>query len=88
MKSWCAHSPVSVDPEAFAIEWQDAWNTHDLPRILSHYTDDVIFRSCKAKAVVGAGEVHGKDALRDYWSTALKRQPDLKFEVQDVFMGH
>src|SRR5207302_4356035 len=26
--------------EAFAREWVDAWNAHDLARILSHYTDD------------------------------------------------
>src|SRR3989441_9324770 len=26
--------------EAFAREWVDAWNAHDLERILSHYTDD------------------------------------------------
>ena len=26
--------------EAFAREWVDAWNAHDIERILSHYTDD------------------------------------------------
>ena len=24
----------------FAAEWIEAWNAHDLDRILSHYTDD------------------------------------------------
>jgi len=26
--------------EHFAREWIGSWNTHDLDRILSHYTDD------------------------------------------------
>ncbi|MDP9013943.1 MAG: nuclear transport factor 2 family protein [Pseudomonadota bacterium] len=26
--------------EEFAKEWIDAWNSHDLERILSHYADD------------------------------------------------
>jgi ketosteroid isomerase-like protein len=30
---------------AFADEWTDAWNAHDLDRILSHYAADVVFES-------------------------------------------
>jgi ketosteroid isomerase-like protein len=26
--------------EAFASEWIEAWNSHDLDRILAHYSDD------------------------------------------------
>ena len=79
---------MAVDARAFAKEWQDAWNSHDLPRILSHYSDDVIFRSRKAKALVGAGEIQGKRALGNYWARALETQPDLRFVVTDVFQGH
>ena len=35
----------SVDLHAFAEEWITAWNTHDLDRILSHYAEDIVFRS-------------------------------------------
>ncbi len=28
------------DVQGFAQEWIDAWNSHDLDRILSHYADD------------------------------------------------
>jgi hypothetical protein len=37
-----------MDAEAavrFAEEWEAAWNAHDLDRLLSHYTDDVVFQS-------------------------------------------
>ena len=77
-----------MDFEAFAVEWEVAWNSHDIDRILSHYTDDVVFRSRKAIALVGTGEVQGKANLRTYWLAALERQPDLKFSVQHVFKGH
>lgn len=75
-------------PDGFAKEWEAAWNSHDLDRILSHYADDVEFRSAKAVATVGTGVVRGKAALRDYWARALSRQPDLRFSVTGVYTGH
>lgn len=77
-----------MDFHAFAEEWEAAWNSHDLDRILSHYADDVVFRSHKAVQLAGCGEIHGKPALRAYWSAALERQPNLSFVVVDVFSGH
>jgi len=38
--------------------------------------------------LVGSGEIKGKESLRAYWTEALSRQPDLKFEVLDVFRGY
>ncbi len=77
-----------MDYSAFAASWERGWNSHDLDRIMGHYRDDIVFRSRKAIPLVGHGEIHGKAALRDYWATALARQPDLAFTVQDVFEGH
>ncbi|HEX5049396.1 MAG TPA: nuclear transport factor 2 family protein, partial [Gammaproteobacteria bacterium] len=31
--------------QTFAHEWIDAWNSHDLDRILSHYADDFVMSS-------------------------------------------
>jgi len=76
-----------VDHHAFARAWQDAWNSHDLDRILAHYREDVVFRSRKAVDVVGSAEVRGKAALRRYWALALAAQPDLRFTVQGVYVG-
>ena len=78
---------MAIDYQSFANEWESAWNSHDLERILSHYSDDIIFRSAKALSLVGNGEIHGKQALRDYWGKALKKQPNLKFKVLAVFHG-
>lgn len=79
---------MAFDPAEFAQEWQAAWNAHNLPRTLSHYTDSVVFRSRQAMALFGTEELRGKSALRDYWSMALERQPDLRFHLRDAFQGH
>ena len=73
---------------AFAEDWVAAWNSHDLDRILAHYAEDVEFRSRKASRLVGDGTVRGKAALREYWSKALAGQPDLRFALRRVYLGH
>ncbi len=73
--------------QAFADDWEAAWNSHDLDRILSHYHPDIVFRSRKAKSLVGEGVLRGISALRDYWAKALERQPNLRFTVVDIFEG-
>ena len=79
---------MDTDLTVLAREWVAAWNAHDLDRILSHYTEDVVFRSQKAIALTGSGEVRGKPALRAYWGRALEQQPDLHFTLRDMFHGH
>ncbi|MEO0487371.1 MAG: nuclear transport factor 2 family protein [Pseudomonadota bacterium] len=74
-------------PDRFAAAWQAAWNSRELDRIMGHYGGDVVFRSAKARATVGDGVVRGKTALRAYWAAALARQPDLRFQVEEVFEG-
>ncbi|MFJ6013545.1 nuclear transport factor 2 family protein [Streptomyces sp. NPDC092952] len=71
---------------AFAAEWLDGWNSHDLDRILTHYHDDVTFSSPVIRQMTGdsSGTVHGKEALRAYWATGLERIPELRFELVDV----
>ena len=75
-----------VFAERFAEEWAAAWNSHDLERILAHYTDDVVFASPMIVQLLHdpSGEVRGKEALGAYWATGLQRLPDLHFTVEDV----
>ncbi|MFB7668671.1 nuclear transport factor 2 family protein [Kitasatospora sp. NPDC056138] len=70
----------------FTEEWAAAWNSHDLERVLAHYTEDVVFASPRILQLLGdpSGEARGKDALRAYWSKALRLLPDLHFTVEDV----
>lgn len=77
------------DPQRFAEAWVAAWNAHDVEAVLAHFHDDVLFSSPVATRVLpdSGGVVHGKDALRSYWTTALAGMPDLHFEVVDVYRG-
>lgn len=74
---------------AFARTWADEWNAHDLDAILTRYAADVVFRSPVAVQVLGVpdGTIRGIDALRKYWSAGLAANPDLRFEVLEVFEG-
>ena len=73
----------------FAQDWVSAWNGKDLPRILSHYSDDVEFTSpfIVLRGIDPNGRVAGKQALSDYWSAALMSNPDLHFDLQSVVVG-
>lgn len=73
----------------FAQEWVEAWNSHDLDRILAHYAEDVILVSPVALNMLknGTGIVQGKPALRDYFLLGLNAFPHLRFELIDVLWG-
>lgn len=72
--------------ETFARAWVSAWNDRDIDRILSHYADAVVFHSPRIALVMGndAASLSGKAALRDYWTAALERSPELYFELENV----
>lgn len=74
---------------AFAQEWIDAWNSHDLDRILSHYTDDFEMSSPLIVSIFGepSGTLRGKAQVRAYWALGLERRPGLRFELLEVFSG-
>jgi ketosteroid isomerase-like protein len=72
----------------FAQDWIDAWNSHDLERILTHYDGDILLTSPVAlKLLNGDGTVRGKAALREYFSRGVQAFPDLRFDLIDVLWG-
>lgn len=75
--------------QEFAREWIAAWNTHDLERILSHYTDDFEMSSplIIERMQEPTGKLKGKDQIRPYWQKGLAALPPLKFELLDVYTG-
>ena len=79
---------TTSDARAFAEEWIAAWNSHDLERILAHYGTEIEFLSPVAFKRTGNGRIAGIPALRAYWGPGLAAQPDLKFDLLDVLVGH
>jgi ketosteroid isomerase-like protein len=74
------------NPSQFAGDWIESWNSHDMNRILSHYSEDCEVTTPMIKLVLGAetGTLAGKEAIRKYWDAAMKKIPDLKFELKEV----
>ncbi|WP_343702747.1 nuclear transport factor 2 family protein [Chitinophaga sp.] len=70
----------------FAHEWVAAWNSHNLERVLSHYTDDFEMSSpfIVAMGIDPSGTLKGKNNVRDYWSKAMEKYPDLSFGLIEV----
>ena len=71
---------------AFANEWVEAWNSHDLTRVMEHYTDDFEMSSPVMVQMKESetGTLKGKDNVGRYWANALKKYPDLHFELIEV----
>jgi len=71
----------------FASEWYEAWNAHDVDRILSHYAEDIVFTS----PFVIHGDVnmtmHGKTEVVKHVRRAFERVPDLHFEPIETLVG-
>jgi len=72
-----------------AAHWVQAWNSHDLDEIMSHYGEDVVLVSPIAAKILNdpSGMVKGKDALRTYFKRGLEVYPNLKFDLLDVMWG-
>ena len=77
------------DAQQFGLTWVEAWNSHDLDRILAHYASDVEVTSPLVETVLGPGRhtVKGKEALRAYWGPALQRYPELRFVLHRAYAG-
>jgi SnoaL-like domain len=73
----------------FAKEWIEAWNSHDLDAILSHYVAGVNLTSPVAARLLNdpAGKVAGIGSLREYFKKGLEVYPELSFELLDVMWG-
>lgn len=82
---------MQTDSEAkqFANKWIEAWNSHDLETILSHYGENIVLTSPVAARLLNdpSGTVRGKAALREYFRRGLEAYPNLRFELQDVMFG-
>jgi hypothetical protein len=72
-----------------ANHWVEAWNTHDLDLIMTHYEEAVELTSPVAAQLLGTsdGRVVGKANLRAYFQRGLEAYPELHFGLEDVLWG-
>ena len=67
---------------SIAHQWFDAFNQHDLEKLLALYADDAQHYSPKLKLrqPETKGLIIGKDALRSWWRDSFERLPSLRYE--------
>jgi hypothetical protein len=80
---------TELEAKSFAREWIEAWNSHDLDSILSHYAENVVLTSPVAAKLLNdpSGTVAGSTALRSYFQRGLAAYPNLHFELLEVMQG-
>lgn len=81
------HQPSSL--AALGRTWIEAWNAHDLERVLTLYDEAAIMTSDRIPAMGfdASGTVRGKHALRAYWGKAFALLPELHFALIDLFVS-
>jgi ketosteroid isomerase-like protein len=69
-----------------ALKWFEAFNDHDLEKLLSLYSDKAEHFSPKLKIRMPEtrGLIKGKPALMEWWQDAFDRLPSLQYEVKKL----
>src|SRR4051812_11770516 len=73
----------------FANQWIEAWNSHDLDRVISHYATNIELTSMFVPRLLGIAShtLRGIGMLRLYFSEAFLKFPDLNFVPRQVYTG-
>lgn len=63
-----------------------AWNSGDLERILTFYSDDFVLESpiVRTRLGIADGLLHGKLSVRRWWARCLEVVPDLRTELLGI----
>ena len=71
---------------SIAMLWFEAFNAHNLEKLLSLYDDDAQHFSPKLKIrhPETQGLVTGKEALRSWWQDSFDRLPSLHYKVTSL----
>ena len=83
-------TPLSAaQGRALADEWVQAWNARDLDAIMALYAPGVVFQTPTVIATMGApdGRIEGVAMLREHFMRGLERLPDLRFDLEQVYVG-
>lgn len=75
---------------SIAMLWFEAFNAHNLEKLLFLYDDEAQHFSPKLKIrhPETKGLVTGKEALRNWWQDAFDRLPSLNYKVTSLTSNH
>ena len=73
----------------FAIQWINAWNSHNIDKILEHYDNDIEFYSPLISVLNfnSEGIIKNKIDLKKYFEIGLNAYPNLYFQFHHCFIG-
>lgn len=69
--------------------WTNAWNDHNIKKVLSLYSENILFSSPKVKSVYPnrtSATIRNKKDLEEYFCLGLKKFPMLHFMPIDYFL--
>ena len=77
---------MAQELQSIAMRWFEAFNAHNLEKLLSLYDDEAQHFSPKLKIrqPETKGLVVGKDAMRAWWQDAFDRLPTLHYQVTSL----
>jgi len=72
--------------KSIAMHWFEAFNEHNLNKLLNLYDDSAEHYSPKLKIKMPEtlGLIKGKEALRSWWQDSFDRLPSLQYEVKNL----
>jgi steroid delta-isomerase-like uncharacterized protein/uncharacterized protein (TIGR02246 family) len=72
-------------PEAFAREWIEAWNSHNVDRILTYYTDDALYEDVPSVENGWSVPLRGHQMIRESVAAGFEQMSDLGFDLVSAF---
>ncbi len=77
---------TSEQNKQIALKWFEAFNEHQLEKLLALYHNEAQHYSPKLKVRLPEtqGLIKGKEALRSWWKDAFVRLPGLRYQVQKL----
>ncbi len=60
-----------------------AFNRHDVDAVMDAMTDDCIFENTNPSP--DGARLQGADVVREYWKNFFHRNPDARFEAEEIF---
>ncbi len=66
--------------EQALLEWQQAWNEHDIDGVMKLFHDDVLFENWTG------GQARGKDGLRRAWAPWFANHNGFRFAEEETFI--
>jgi steroid delta-isomerase-like uncharacterized protein len=73
---------MTTKAEKMLQDWRGAWNTHEVERILSYVTDDIVYED-----LGGARVMRGKAELRAWLNETFSAFPDFRVELKSLFVS-